>query len=255
MTDSYDLSPAGFTTAGIAQLLSLLPNCRVKLCCVHVWVYLWEWQLTLGTRTWVSIKQHFLACWISSLWGQPQSASKIILPNLHSIVFAQFKASHSQSPAASGAKQRRHRMWHLFFVYKYRCVQKYSILLFPESMWMLKHFFCLSFISRLEGGRGEILDCSHYAHGGVKPLNEPCPQIITWYTTAPISVFTSKGVPNVTWGHPSLFYLCADLRTASGCWTDDASQEIKASFWMLNKKNPTYKAPPINIFLLKWNLI
>lgn len=42
--------------------------------------------------------------------------------------------------------------------------------LFMESLWMSHHFFCLSSISGLEGGRGKSSFC-HHAQGGVKPLN------------------------------------------------------------------------------------
>lgn len=46
-----------------------LSRCQAKSCCVHVCVcvYIWEWQPMLGKGT-MSI--YFLACWISSLWGQ-----------------------------------------------------------------------------------------------------------------------------------------------------------------------------------------
>lgn len=104
---------------------------------VCVCVCIWEWQVNLGTRTWLSIRQSFLACWISSLRGQTQSASKIISPNLHNIVFAKFKDGASQSPAASGNKQRHHSDT------------------FP---------------------RRKLFNCSHNAYRGAKPLNQPHPQ-------------------------------------------------------------------------------
>lgn len=79
--------------------------------------------------------------------------------------------------------------------------------------------FCLSGISKLEGGRGKSPFC-HHAQGRCETTKSAGDSFIVrdcHMIQLLIQSFWIKGAPNVAQGHPSPFYFCADLRTASGC--------------------------------------
>ena len=169
-----------------------------------VWMCTYEnWQLTLWTRAWVSIKQSFLACWISSLQEQLHSASRDYLDKPEQYCSGPVKGQVQSITCRLGCQRAALTRQSDTFHPQINAVWFENTWCFIFLPRMFLHFLRSIFIQMFgETNLTLLSSCSRRRE--TKNNHPTCSHITTGYRVAHMSVFTSEGVPNITWGHLAL---------------------------------------------------